>query len=96
VPTCEITLSELLAPLSPAPPVMGAVLGGADLFHTTLPTHGLLVIGNEGRGIRLETERCLSHRLTIPRHPAGGAESLNAAVATGIMAAVLRNQGFAT
>ena len=96
VPTCEIALSELLAPLSPAPPIMGAVLGGVDLFHTTLPTHGLLVIGNEGRGIRLETEQWLTHRLTIPRHPAGGAESLNAAVATGIMAAVLRNQGFTT
>ena len=96
VATREIPLTELLAPLSPAPPVMGAVLGGADIFQSALPRNGLLVIGNEGRGIGPATEQLLTHRLTIPRHPGGGAESLNAAVATGILAAVLRNKGFTT
>lgn len=96
VPAREIDLPDLLAPLSPAPPVMGAVLGGSDIFRSTLPANGLLVIGNEGRGISPATEQYLSHRLTIPRHAAGGAESLNAAVATGILAAVLRNQVFTT
>ncbi len=94
VTTREITLPELLAPLSPAPPVMGAVLGGSDIFKTALPANGLLVIGNEGRGISPAVEQLLSQRLTIPRHPAGGAESLNAAVAAGIMAALLRNGSF--
>lgn len=93
VPTMEIALPELLNSCAVAPPVMGAVLGGSDIFQSPLPSHGLLVIGNEGRGISTDTEQLLSHRLTIPRHPAGGAESLNAAVATGILAAVLRNSG---
>lgn len=83
----EIPLEELLE-RAPGIPVSGAVLGGADVFATTLPSYGLLVMGNEGRGISAATEQLLTHRLTIPRHPAGGAESLNAAVAAGILAAL--------
>lgn len=93
VPSREIGLPELLAGSPGDTPVMGAVLGGDDLFRASLPRRGLLVIGNEGRGISTDTEALLTHRLTIPRHPAGHAESLNAAVATGILAAVLRNSG---
>lgn len=93
VPVREVALPALLAESAAPPPVMGAVLGGSDLFQTDLPRHGLLVIGNEGRGIGSAVEPLLSHRLTIPKHPAGRAESLNAAVATGILAAVLRNLG---
>jgi hypothetical protein len=40
-------------------------------------------------GISTDTEALLSHRITIPRQPGGGAESLNAAVAAGILAAFL-------
>lgn len=91
VPSREIALPDLLSECATPPPVLGAVLGGSDVFQTDLPRHGLLVIGNEGRGIGTLAESLLTHRLTIPRHPAGRAESLNAAVATGILAAVLRN-----
>ncbi len=87
--TREIPLADLLA-VGPETPVLGAVLGGEDLFTTPLPGHGLLVIGNEGRGIGAETQALLTHRLTIPRHPRGQAESLNAAVAAGILAAMWR------
>jgi len=87
VPTAELPLADLLAALPPDTPVMGAVLGGQNVFEVKLPAHGLLVIGNEGRGLSPETERLLTHRLTIPRHPQGRAESLNAAVAAGILAA---------
>lgn len=83
----------LLQVLENAPdvPVAGAVLGGENIFQTKLPSHGLVVVGNEGRGISADTETLLTHRLTIPRHPGGGAESLNAAVAAGIFAAALRH-----
>ena len=87
--TREIPLTELLTAV-PDAPVLGAVLGGENLFTTPLPGHGLLVIGNEGRGIGAETQALLTHRLTIPRHPGGQAESLNAAVAAGILAAMWR------
>ncbi|MCW5923642.1 MAG: RNA methyltransferase [Saprospiraceae bacterium] len=75
---------------APNIPVLGTVLEGENLFEAQLPAHGLLVVGNEGRGISPEVRKGLSHRLTIPRHPNGGAESLNAAVAVGIVAAMLR------
>ena len=84
--TAELPLAALLA-AAPGTLVMGAVLGGQNVFEMELPKHGLIVIGNEGRGISPESERLLTHRLTIPRHPQGRAESLNAAVAAGILAA---------
>jgi TrmH family RNA methyltransferase len=85
----EIPLDELVAG-HPGVPVLGAVLGGENVFNAQLPDRGLLVIGREGQGVRPDTEALLTHRLTIPRHPGGGAESLNAAVATGILTAFLR------
>ncbi len=89
IPVWEMAF-EALNSRVPGLPVLGAVLDGTDVFAAELPGNGLLVIGNEGRGIRPEVEAALTHRLSIPRHPNGGAESLNAAVAAGILAATLR------
>ncbi|MFT4024761.1 MAG: TrmH family RNA methyltransferase, partial [Flavihumibacter sp.] len=62
---------------------IGAVLGGRPLssFEASLPA--ALVIGNESKGIREHLLPLLTNTVTIPR--IGGAESLNAAVATGIL-----------
>lgn len=87
----EMSLANIMEN-APELPVMGAVLGGKNIFQTALPPNGLVVIGNEGRGVSPEVEARLTHLITIPRHSNGGAESLNAAVAAGIIAAVLRNQ----
>ncbi len=64
--------------------VMGAVLSGDDvhLRDTRMPA-GVLVIGSESHGLSVEVESVLTQRLTIPRF--GQAESLNAAVAGGIL-----------
>jgi TrmH family RNA methyltransferase len=64
-------------------PVFGAVLDGKDVRHADKAAAGILLIGNEGKGIRPALLPCITHPVTIPR--AGGAESLNAAVATGII-----------
>jgi tRNA G18 (ribose-2'-O)-methylase SpoU len=48
----------------------------------------IVVIGSEGRGLSPEVAATLTRRVTIPRH--GQAESLNAAVAAGIVCAALR------
>jgi TrmH family RNA methyltransferase len=65
-------------------PVYGATLDGEDIFKLgkTLPK-GIMVIGSEGKGIGEELARHLTRQITIPR--IGKAESLNAAVATGII-----------
>lgn len=87
----EIELETLLL-RQPELPVLGAVLDGDDLFAAPLPSSGILVVGNESKGIRPDTQRLLSHRIAIPRAPGGGAESLNAAVATGIITAFWVNR----
>lgn len=87
VPVFEMPLETLLQAV-PDQPAIGAVLEGQNLFATSLPPKGILVIGNEGRGISTATESLLQYRISIPKGPGGGAESLNAAVAAGIIAAV--------
>ena len=42
-----------------------------------------LVIGSEGNGVTPEVQQVATHRVKLPMR--GGAESLNAAVAAGIM-----------
>ncbi|MCB0531913.1 MAG: RNA methyltransferase [Lewinellaceae bacterium] len=86
IPLPEMELTEILH-LEPQLPVAGAVLDGDNVFTTQMPDHGLLVIGNEGSGIRPNVEALLTRRLTIPRAPGSAAESLNASVAAGILAA---------
>lgn len=83
---------ENLCRLAPGLPVYGAVLNGDNVFQAALPEQGVIVIGNEGNGVSASAEQWLSHRIAIPAAAHGGAESLNAAVATGIICAVFRNQ----
>lgn len=64
-------------------PVYGALLNGKSIYETPKVEEGLIVIGNESKGIREGLVDGITHPVTIPR--LGGAESLNAAVATGII-----------
>jgi TrmH family RNA methyltransferase len=64
-------------------PVYGAVLGGHDLYTTRLSKPAFLAMGNESKGISTDLLPFLNHKITIPRF--GQAESLNVAIATGIL-----------
>lgn len=64
-------------------PVLGAVLDGTSVHTYQFPQAGILVVGSESHGISKEVSRKITDRVTIPR--IGGAESLNAAVAGGII-----------
>jgi TrmH family RNA methyltransferase len=64
-------------------PVVAAALNGKSIFDYDGKEGGILIIGNESKGIRTELLEKVSSRITIPR--LGQAESLNAAVATGIL-----------
>jgi TrmH family RNA methyltransferase len=64
-------------------PVYGAFMNGSDVHQTDFGKSGLVVIGNESNGISAEVSRFVQQRITIPR--IGGAESLNAGIATGII-----------
>lgn len=63
--------------------VYGAFLEGRNVHEETFEGGGLVVIGNESRGISEQCQPFVTDRITIPRY--GRAESLNAAVATAII-----------
>ena len=63
-------------------PVFGALLSGDNIYNTDFGDEGLILMGNEGNGIRPETEKMVTRAVTIPR--IGGAESLNVAIATAL------------
>ncbi len=64
-------------------PVYGALLDGENVLGMRNIKEGILVIGNESKGISDAIKKFVTHPVTIPRK--GGAESLNAAIATGII-----------
>lgn len=63
--------------------IYAAALEGLDITRMTKPPGGILLIGNESKGIEKELMAMTGVRVTIPGK--GKAESLNAAVATGII-----------
>ena len=67
--------------------VYGALLEGENLFQMKEKPEGILVIGSESHGIRAEVLPCITHPVTIPRAGGSVTESLNAAVAGGILMA---------
>lgn len=70
-------------------PVFGALLTGKNIYTTGKVNEGIVVIGNESKGIREPFISKITDPITIPK--AGGAESLNAAVAAGIIVGSLVN-----
>lgn len=66
----------------------GAALDGTPLKKLPAISSGLVIIGNESRGIRPGVMERVTQKITIEKW--GDAESLNAAVATGIILSHLR------
>lgn len=64
-------------------PVMVTALQGDVITKVGSVKEGIIVVGNEGKGVSDAVMKLATHFITIPR--VGEAESLNAAVATGIV-----------
>ena len=75
-------LEEWLSKQSSAS-IYAAVLDGQDIRKINPLKEGILLIGNESKGISSSLLAMANHRISIPQK--GKAESLNAAVATGII-----------
>jgi TrmH family RNA methyltransferase len=69
-------------------PVFGAMLNGESIYQTDFGHEGLIVMGNEGNGVRPDIERLISKAVTIPR--IGHAESLNVGIATALFCSEIR------
>jgi TrmH family RNA methyltransferase len=87
-------LPTLLASLDKDVPVFGTFLDGENLYKKELASHGIIVMGNEGKGVSKEVETFVTERLYIPNYPAGKetSESLNVAIATAIVCAEFRRR----
>lgn len=66
-------------------PWWGASLSGKNIDNYIPNLPGVLVMGNEGCGIRPEVEKILDEKLKIPKNRDAETESLNVSVATGIL-----------
>ncbi len=69
-------------------PIYGTFLNGMDVHQLSFSKGGMVVIGNESNGISAAVEKLVTQKITIPRY--GKAESLNAAMATGIILDAIR------
>lgn len=79
------SLTDLLPQLQL--PVFAATLNGEPFNKMKKPEGGILLIGSESHGISANLLSLSAHQITIPGY--GKAESLNAAVACGILLAAL-------
>lgn len=75
-------------------PVYGTFLDGDNIYDTSLTEDGIIVMGNEGKGISHEIARKVNRRLTIPSFPPDRptSESLNVAIATSIVLSEFRRR----
>lgn len=84
VNVCYTDISEFLARTKI--PNLGTDMDGENIYSFKFPEAFNLILGNEGNGIRRETEEVLDKKITIPRFGKKQAtESLNVSVAAGII-----------
>jgi TrmH family RNA methyltransferase len=71
--------------------VFGTFMEGKNIYKTKLPQEGIIIMGNEAKGISEELEKLIKNRLTIPRFGSQQKiESLNVATATAIVLSEFR------
>jgi len=75
-------------------PLYGTLLDGKNIYEEELTTNGIIVMGNEGNGIRPGIQKLITTRLYLPNYPIGNptSESLNVAIATAIVCAEFRRR----
>lgn len=75
-------------------PVYGTFLDGENIYGQELSENGIIVMGNEGKGISQSVGEMINRRLYIPNYPIGTqtTESLNVAIATSIVCAEFRRR----
>jgi TrmH family RNA methyltransferase len=77
--------------------VYGALLEGKNIYKEELSSDGIIMIGNESRGISLALQKYITRKISIPSFSnmkgiGGEAESLNAAIATSIICSEFRRR----
>jgi TrmH family RNA methyltransferase len=86
VKICETDLAATLR--EAGVPVFGGVLNGKSVYETDFGHEGIILLGNEGKGISPAGISTITYPVTIPRF--GQAESLNVAVSAAILCAEMK------
>ncbi|MBQ4292092.1 MAG: RNA methyltransferase [Muribaculaceae bacterium] len=92
-----VNLAEFLSSAAKSgTPIYGTFLDGESIYTSPLAQNGIIIMGNEGKGISAEVEANVSQRLLIPHFSSDGSapssDSLNVAMATAIVVAEFRRR----
>jgi RNA methyltransferase, TrmH family len=76
--------------------IFGTYLEGENIYTSQLYQNGIIVMGNEGKGISNELEQFINRKIVIPSFSIGGMniESLNVSVATAIVCSEFRRRSY--
>jgi TrmH family RNA methyltransferase len=92
----DISYTDLPAWIDQQPegtPVYGTLLDGDDIYAQELSEGGVIIMGNEGKGLTEKVRRRVTRRLLIPSYRKDDtAESLNVAIATAITCSEFRRR----
>ncbi len=66
-------------------PIFGSFMNGKPILELVLPKKGVLVMGNEGKGISKRVQELCNHTIAIPQYGQKTTESLNVATASAIL-----------
>jgi len=82
----NITYVDLAAFLTESKsPIYGAFMNGESVYECKLPEKGIIILGNEGKGISTEIHSLTNQKISIPQFGSKTTESLNVATATAIL-----------
>lgn len=89
-----VDLAAALASLPDSCPVYGTFLDGDNLYTRDLTQQGVIIMGNEGKGVSADVAQHVNSRLFIPNYPVGRetSESLNVAIATAVVCSEFRRR----
>ncbi len=87
-------LSEYLQNAKTEYAVYGSFMEGNSIYETDFQEKKIVVMGNEGKGISSDIEKLIDEKISIPRftHKGEGPESLNVAMATGIILSEIKRK----
>ena len=86
-------LPALLDSLPATTPVYGTLLDGDNIYTQELTKGGIIIMGNEGKGLSEAVRQRVNRRLLIPAFSHDDtAESLNVAIASAIICSEFRRR----
>ena len=89
-----VDLNKMVESLPADYPIYATLLDGENIYKQELSHHGMIVMGNEGKGISPILRTKINRKLYIPNYSSNEdtAESLNVAIATSIVWAEFRRR----